>query len=273
MYEGDDVNASGHPRESVEVLLGLREGDSALNAVSSQVPTDSTLNPANATFPAYAGGSSAVSLFKNLYSTLVDSKPLIDTSQPSAPFQPLSLSGETSQHKRNGSQGNHSSGGRRRLDESPLSSNSHEDDNPQRLLDQWLSANNAMAVGHMSGAQDGFLLSDGGLGFDTGLDEFGMLDGGSWAGARTSQNPNAGAAAALDMTGTLRTGHQIPQQDTFHGISDRMARAASHPQLETTAPPANDPPANGDPGFSLDDTYWNTLIDGEQKQPRVVSLS
>lgn len=192
----------------------------------------------------------------------------MDTSQPSAPFQPLSLSGETSQHKRNGSQGHSSGGGsRRRLDESPLSSNSHEDDNPQRLLDQWLSANNAMAVGHMGGAQDGFLLSDGGLGFDTGLDEFGMLDGGGWVGTRTSQNPNAGAAAALDMTGTLRTGHQVPQQDTFHGISDRMARAASsQPQAEPTVPPPNEPPSHGaaDPGFSLDDTYWNTLIDGEQ---------
>lgn len=309
VLENNDLNTGGHPRESVEVLLGLREGSGSTNSPSNVRPHNAPVVSSTSALPAYHSDASSVSLLRSLYASLVDNNAITDgnahttdranaqrqlaaqqnllgaasSGQPSAPFQPLSLSGNVKQQQPRGSgssAGQQDGRNQHRLDESPVSNNSHEEDNPQRLLDQWLSANNVMSVGNF-GDQNEFMFNQE-FGFAApGVDEFGLMDT-MWNEPSISPNTGAGAAAALDMTGSLKSRHQVPQQDTFHGISDRMAQAVSVspypqegpmlPQNPSPVPPHHEQPMGGDPGFSLDDTYWNALIDGESPSPSSLSV-
>src|SRR6478735_3664415 len=65
--EIDEASATGHPSESVALLLGLRERDS-----SGAEPTAGTIGKGTPTDPAFAKGYSSMAHFNDLYRAVVE---------------------------------------------------------------------------------------------------------------------------------------------------------------------------------------------------------
>lgn len=136
-----------------------------------------------------------------------------------------------------------------------------------------------MAIGHPSDADIDARVLGQAYGLFGGLNQplLGITSetmGNGWLGA-TSGDPGLVGAHTDPLLEEDIPHEQRPQQDTFHSISHRMAVARAEDGLlasgdsaldvtglsSTAAVPAEQ--AAPDIGNPLDDTYWNTLIDGE----------
>lgn len=233
--------------------------------------------------------------------------------RPTAPFRPLSMAN----HVRGGS----SISGHGDL-RSPASMGSHEE-GPQELMDNWLSSHSSMAIGNVDSMDFGMLIDPSQLqSFNFGNapqyhpppNQFvpnvgsstlrNSIDANGWSGVISPAGGNVviGSSSQDPLMADQFVAHQMPQRDTFHGISDRMAGVRFDPAMMDAAmtsmagiggiegaagmtgmaPSASIDDLNAfaanmdgnstNPGetewdassFSLD-SYWNTLIDGEYR--------
>lgn len=222
-------------------------------------------------------------MFKNLYSAMVNgSNGRPQTGQPristTAPYQPLNIA---SGHQRSDSHGNSSN----LQEHSPASGSGSvgsgfEDEHPQRLLDHWLSANSSMAIGHPSDADIDARVLGQAYGLFGGLNQplLGITAegvGSGWGGLGPNGEGLSGGTTDPLLEEDIPH-EQRPQQDTFHNIAHRMAGVRAEDGLlasgdsamdvtglsSTVTVPSTDQ-AVTEIGNPLDDTYWNTLIDGE----------
>jgi hypothetical protein len=265
VLERNEINNSGHRSESVALLLGLRDGEGQLHGAGR-----------NGT-----SSESSTSMFKNLYSAMVNgsnNRPQ-QNGQPrisaGAPYQPLNI---TSGHQRSDSHGNSAN----LQEHSPASGSSgFEDEHPQRLLDHWLSANSSMAIGHPSDADIDARVLGQAYGLFGGLNQplLGITAdgvGNGWAGLGPNGETGMGGGTTDPLLEEDIPHEQRPQQDTFHNIAHRMAGVRAEDGLLASGDSAMDvtglsstvtlPSADQavtEIGNPLDDTYWNTLIDGE----------
>ncbi|KAJ9115857.1 hypothetical protein QFC22_004999 [Naganishia vaughanmartiniae] len=273
VLERNEISNSGHRSESVALLLGLRDGEGV------QLPPSSSQSTRN-------GGQSnesTSSIFKNLYSAMVNGNSGKNQNNAqsgisaTAPYQPLSLS--LPGHQRSNSFSNSTNN---LTDHSPAGSGSAgsglEDEHPQRLLDHWLSANSSMAIGHPHDADIDARVLGQAYGLFGGLNQplLGITAdhmGQGWAIPGT----NGLVGGTTDPLLEEDIPHeQRPQQDTFHNISHRMAGIRAEDGLLASGDSAMDVVGLSNPvplpsadqavpdiANPLDDTYWNTLIDGK----------
>jgi hypothetical protein len=267
------------------LLLGLREGEASratsgtgTDAVAQRdikpVIKETAMSPAifhnhNHSFPAFMSG--AVQPGQGTVRPNVLSK-----IPATAPFQPLSYA--THQHRLSTST---TSAITQQDHKSPASIGSHEDEHPQRLLNQWLSANSSLAVGNMNDTDFGMLsLPTLSQGIETGSGRMTVettlgpsMDPENWDGLLSPNGTTRMASSRDPIMADQAMAYQEPQRDTFHGISDRMAGlrqydgevgADFNSGFEMSLGEEGLNIANG---FEQDDSYWNSLIDGQSYQP------
>lgn len=247
------------------LLLGLRDGDGVMQSGPQRVGPQSN--------------ESTSSIFKNLYSAMVNgnnAKPQGSRMSTTAPYQPLNIGG----HQRSNSFSNSSL-----QEHSPASGSGSgsgiEDEHPQRLLDQWLSANSSMAIGHPSDADVDARVLGQAYGLFGGLNQPLLGISAETMGNGWGLTPGEGLNHADPLLEEDIPHEQRPQQDIFHTISHRMAGVRAEDGLlasgdsaldvtglsSTVAAPEQAAPDIGNP---LDDTYWNTLIDGESQRSEMI---
>jgi hypothetical protein len=252
----------------VALLLGLRDGDGVVQSGPQRVGPHSS--------------ESTSSIFKNLYSAMVNgnnAKPQGSRMSTTAPYQPLNIGS----HQRSNSFSNSSL-----QEHSPASGSGSgsgiEDEHPQRLLDQWLSANSSMAIGHPSDADVDARVLGQAYGLFGGLNQPLLGISAETMGNGWGMTPGEGLNHADPLLEEDIPHEQRPQQDIFHTISHRMAGVRAEDGLlasgdsaldvtglsSTVAPPEQAAPDIGNP---LDDTYWNTLIDGEFDSSGTISAN
>ena len=101
------------------------------------------------------------------------------------------------------------------------------------------------------------------------------MDPEGWEGILSPNGTTRMASIRDPITADQVMAFQEPQRDTFHGISDRMAGSYRYEPDVTGDQTAGFDVGMGDDllgltnGFEHDDSYWNSLIDGEQPPERV----
>jgi hypothetical protein len=203
-----------------------------------------------------------------------------------APFQPLSLT-TTHQHRLSLST---ASAGTNQEHRSPASIGSHEDEHPQRLLDKWLSANSSLALGNINTTDLEFgmvpmpMLSrpteysdrNGNMSMNADSTLGPSMDPDGWEGILSPNGTTRVASSRDPITADQVMAFQEPQRDTFHGISDRMAVSYKfEPDMSGDQSTGFETGLSDDilglaSGFEQDDSYWNSLIDGEHR--RIIRL-
>jgi hypothetical protein len=190
-----------------------------------------------------------------------------------APFQPLSFA--THQHRLSTST---ASAITNQEHKSPASIGSHEDEHPQRLLNQWLSAHSSLAIGNMNDTDFGMspmpTLSQGvnprgrRTTVETTLGP--SMDPENWDGLLSPNGTTRMPSSRDPILADQAMAFQEPQRDTFHGISDRMAGSRQYDmEIEGDAMAGFDVGLE-DGGFTVhngfehdEGIYWESLIDGE----------
>ncbi|KAJ9108542.1 hypothetical protein QFC19_002258 [Naganishia cerealis] len=271
VLERNEISNSGHRSESVALLLGLRDGEGVQLQHSTNMPQRNG-----------AQSNDSTSIFKNLYSAMVNGNGGNPQSNgqsgmaATAPYQPLSLA--LPGHQRSNSFSNSTTNFPEHSPASGSGSGSGlEDEHPQRLLDHWLSTNSSMAIGHPHDADIDARV----LGQAYGL--FGGLNQPLLGITAENMGPGWGISGSNGLVGGTTDPlleediphEQRPQQDTFHNISHRMAGIRAEDGLLASGDSVMDvvglsnpvalPSADQvvpDMPNPLDDTYWNTLIDG-----------
>ena len=193
-----------------------------------------------------------------------------------APFQPLSYA--THQHRLSTST---TSAITQQDHKSPASIGSHEDEHPQRLLNQWLSATSSLAVGNMNDTDFGMLsLPTLSQGIDNESSKMTVettlgpsMDAENWDGLLSPNGTTRMASSRDPIMADQAMAYQEPQRDTFHGISDRMAGLRQYDGdvgadfISGFDMNPGDEGLNIANGFEQDDSIWNLLIDGKSYKP------
>ncbi|KAJ9094690.1 hypothetical protein QFC21_005847 [Naganishia friedmannii] len=272
VLERNEISNSGHRSESVALLLGLRDGEGV------QLPPSSGQSSRNGV----QSNESTSAIFKNLYSAMVNGNGAKNQNNAqsrisaTAPYQPLSLA--LPGHQRSNSFSNSTTN---LNDHSPAGSGSAgsglEDEHPQRLLDHWLSANSSMAIGHPHDADIDARVLGQAYGLFGGLNQplLGITADNMGQGWAIPGNNGLVGGTTDPLLEEDISHEQRPQQDTFHNISHRMAGIRTDDGLLASGDSAMDVVGLSNPvalpladqavpdiANPLDDTYWNTLIDG-----------